>query len=204
MAADAAAPTARPSRTAETSTSTLWAPDAPLLRGLTATPTLPPGTGKDALLHHQQSRPSDAAQYAQQEPQQGELSATQTAQPTVLSVQSAPVASVATTSNDAEVSQPPHSARAAREQMQHHDANQPWAGAWSQPALPAVTVRSGLGRASLGVHQRRRETDAAVAVPAFRQQPRHSGGPQAARSLSWNQSAEQPMDNLVISGKFAE
>lgn len=208
MAAEAAAPAARPSRTAETSTSTLWAPDAPLLRGLNATPTVPPVAGMHDQLHLQQHEPAVQPQHAQQKPQQAGEMATQAAQPTAGSAQSAAASGGASTSSNTEVSQPtqtPSAAQQQAQQMQHHDANQPWARAWSQPALPAVTVAAGrprLGQADHAQQQRRRETVAEVAVSASLQQHRHSHGLHAVRSLSWSQSAEeQPVGSLHSSGK---
>lgn len=209
MAADAAAPAARPSRTAETSTSTLWAPDAPLLQGRIASPTLPAPTGMDVQPHNQQSHSSDGVVQPQQEQEQPELSPAQAAEPIVVMPQSAeptaPVLGVASTSNNAEGSQPTQLPPAAQAQMQHHDANQPWASAWTQPALPALTVaagRPGLERSRLGQHQHRTETASGTAVPPSLQQPRHSSGRHTARSLSWSQSAQQSVGSLVTSGEL--
>ena len=198
MAADAAAPVARPSRTAETSTSTLWAPDAPLLRG--------------QGMADQQGRIFDAAmqqQHAQQELQQSQESATKAAELPVHVAQSAAVLGNASVSNAAEkgqLAQMPGAAQQEAQQMHHHDANQPWASAWPQPMLPAVTVAAGhfgQARTSLAQHQRRRGTAESVAVSASLQQHRQSRGLHAMRSLSWSQSAEEhPVDSLPSSGKW--
>lgn len=194
MAADAAAPAACPSRTAETSTSTLWAPDAPLLRGLGA-------------IHqqHQQTHAHDAAVPQQHEAQQPQEAASQAEELHVAVVQSEP----ASTSNNPEGSDTadmPGAAQGEAQQRHHHDAHQPWASAWPQPMLPAVTTaagHSGQGQPSLGHHQRRRGTAESVAVSASLQQHRRSRGLHAARSLSWSQSAEEPPgSSLPSSGKL--
>ena len=197
MAADAAAPAARPSRTAETSTSTLWAPDAPLLRGS--------GTNDH---QHQRGHVCVDQQQAQQEPQQSWETATQAAELPVGIVQSAAVLDNTSVSNSAESSQSaqmPNAAQQEAQQMHHHDANQPWASAWTHPMLPAVTVAagySGQSRSNPG-RQHRRQTAESVAVSESVQQHRHSRGLHAARSLSWSQSAEERLvGSLPSSGKW--
>ena len=204
MAADAAAPAARPSQTAETSTSTLWASDAPLLQG----------RGQEDQLHlqqHQQGHLLGAAvqqQHAQQELQQSQERATKAAELPVHDTQSAAVLDNASVSSSADQSQPaelPSTSQQEAQQMHHHDAKQPWASAWAQPMLPAVTVaagHSGQGQTSLGLHQRRRGTAESVAVSASLQRQRHSRGVHAVKSLSWSQSAgEHPAGSLPSSGK---
>ena len=200
MAADAAAPAARPSRTAETSTSTLWAPDAPLLRGL--------GTNDN---QHQRGHVCGAAvpqQHAQQEPQQSQEQATQAAELPVHVAQSAAALDNVSVSNSAESSQPaqmPGAAQQEAQQMHHHDAHQPWGRVWAQPMLPAVTIAAGYtgqGRSNPG-RQHRRGTAESMAVSASLQQHRHSRGLHAARSLSWSRSAEEhPTGSLPSSGKW--
>lgn len=205
MAADAAAPAARPSRTAETSTSTLWAPDAPLLQG----------RGLEGQLHlqqHQQGHILDAAvprQHAQQELQQSQERTTKAAELPVSVALSAAVLDNASVSNNAERSHPTEIPSASQQEAQHkhhHHANQPWASGWAQPMLPAVSIaagHSGQGRTSLGLHQRRRGTAESVAVSASLQQQRHSREVHAVRSLSWSQSAEDhPVGSLPSSGKW--
>lgn len=190
MAADAAAPAARPSRTAETSTSTLWAPDAPLLRGLGAMDQ-----------QHQQTHAHDAAVPQQLERQQPQEMASQAAELPVAVAQSQ--AALASSSADrSRTAQRPAAAQQEAQQMHHHhDAHQPWASAWPQPILPAVTTaagHSGQEQSSLGHQQRRRGTAESVAVSASLQQQRRGHGLHAARSLSWSQSAEEQAGKWMI------
>ena len=196
MAADAAAPAARPCGTTETSTSTLCAPDALLLKGLGMTDQ-----------QHQEGHVFDAAmqqEHAQQEQQQSHKGATPAAELPVDTAQSTALMDNASFSNSAERGEPAQTPSAAGQQAHHHDANQPWTSAWTQPMLPAVTVaagQSGQRRTSLG-QQRRRGTVDSVAVSTF--QHRHNGGLHAVRSLSWSQSAEEhPVGSLPSSGKWS-
>ena len=220
MAANAAVPTARPSRTAETSTSTLWAPGAPLLQEqppclVTAAPDShqqqQPTQLQDALQGTQGSGTADWSE-AQPAPRGGE------SEPSTLPTEAADEgahaaaadspeqSSVQSQAEDPANSGMPHSMQLPTQHGSHHDAHQPWATSWSQPALPALTVPTAQSGSKMPVKQQQHRRSTASDVPASRalqqQAMRNSSGLQAARSLSWSQSAaaDQPLASRANSG----
>ena len=245
MAANAAAPSGRPSRTAETNTSMLWAPSAPLLPPQHAG-LLPAGLKPDseqAQQKHEQNvlcqsdrspaqsrdlhtqpeaqldhRPNDERN--QLSPQHAQLVAQQEyqqAEQLVEANDSSAAASVsAVASNGSSQARPestasedkPDSGQQAK-QASHNDAHQPWASCWLQPALPALAVpvtQRASYTAAVGQQGQQQRRVTASDVPHARmlqqQAARKSSGLQAARSLSWGQSAEdQALAKLRSSGE---
>ena len=217
MASDAAAPAANSRRSAETSTSTLWAPKLPGLPSSTASTNPAPGT--DAYIAQHQKRHicdheslSVTARRAEAGLQQRECTASEAAEPSLDQTQEAAAQTDATTSrgND-EVSQPDEVCSASQTQggqaqVQHHDATQPWAIAWTQAALPPVataSARTALPTSGPGPEPVRRATAADVCRADFLQQRRQISGLHAARSLSWSNSAgeDQTLPSQHVSGK---
>lgn len=215
MAANAAAPPARPSRTAETSTSTLWAPGAALLRqpsSLLQSSSLP-----DSQQQHQHEQASlsgapdlgsgnePGAQHAQRESQPassaGPSKIHDAADTDAASTESHDLTSVQSQAQGAPCSIVSHSMQQPSKHASHHDAHQPWASQWAQPALPALTVPTAQSRLGmpLDLQQHRRATAADIPVSRTLQQQamRNSSGLQAARSLSWSQPAAG--DSLLAS-----
>ena len=227
MAANGAAPPARPSRTAETSTSTLWAPGAALLQRQPSS-FLQSSSLPDSQQQQQQEQPiplqaslSDApdsgngnepgAQHAQRESQPlssaapSEIHAAEDTD--AASTESHDQTSVQSQAQGAPCSTVSHSMQQPSQHASHHDAHQPWASQWAQPALPALTVPTAQSRLDmpLGLQQHRRATAADVPVSRTLQQQamRNSSGLQAARSLSWSQPAagDSPLADQPSSGK---
>ena len=158
---------------------------------------------------HNQLLPEHAQSIAQQEIQQAEQ--------LVAADDSSAAASVsAVASNGSSQVRPksaaskdkPDSSQQAK-QASHHDAHQPWASCWTQPALPALAVpvtQRALytAAAEQQAQQQRRVTASDVPHARMLQQQaaRKSSGLQAARSLSWGQSAEdQALAKLRKSGE---
>lgn len=200
MAANAAAPAASSRRTAETNTSTLWVPGAPLLRGQTSSPALPT-TALNAQLEQQHQREACDAATAE-EPSQQEVNQAQdsSCQSAMDPVQTSAAYDDASASESGQVNQQAEMLSTAQQAQhaQHHDASQPWASAQTQPALPVVAVpadRLGLSR--------RRATAADVPAPAALWQHRQGSGLNTARSLSWSHAAaeDQPLNSQRSSGR---
>ncbi len=229
MAANAAAPPARPSRTAETSTSTLWAPGAALLHrqptSFLQPSSLPDGQKQPQQQHGQSiqlqaslsgapdlgSGNEPGAQHAQRESQPASSAAPSESHkaedPDAASTDSHDQTSVQSQAQVAPCSIVSHSMQQPNKHASHHDAHQPWASQWAQPALPALTVPTAQSRLDmpLGLQQHRRAT--AADVPASRtlqqQAMRNSSGLQAARSRSWSQPAagDSPLASQPSSGE---
>jgi len=230
MAANAAAPPARPSRTAETSTSTLWAPGAALLQQQPSS-FLQPSSRPDSQQQQQEQTiqlqaslsgahdlgngDEPGAQHAHHESQPASSAAPSEVYiaegPDAASSESHDQTSVQSQAEGAPCSAVSHSMQQPSKQpskhASHHDAHQPWASQWAQPALPALTVPTAQSR--LGVpldhQQHRRATAADVPVSRTLQQQamRNSSGLQAARSLSWSQPAagDSPLASQPSLGK---
>lgn len=220
MAANAAVPPARPSRTAETSTSTLWAPGAPVL------PEQPPcllQTSRTAAPDsHQQQQPTQLqdtlqgtqgsgtadwpeAQHAAESVASGLTAEADAEDAHAAAADSRDQSSVQSQAEDLASSGMSHSMQLPPQQGSHHDAHQPWATSWSQPALPALTVPTAGSNRPVKQQQHRRSTasDAPASRALQQQAMRNSSGLQAAaRSLSWSQSAaaDQPLAGHATSG----
>jgi len=230
MAANAAAPPARPSRTAETSTSTLWAPGAALLQRQPSSflqPSLPDSQHQQPQQQqHEQSIQLQAslngapdlgsgnepgAQHAQRESQPASSAAPSqihNAEDTDAALtDSHDRNDVQSQAQEAPCSIMSHSTQQPSKHASHHDAHQPWASQWAQPALPALTVPTAQSSLDvpLGLQQHRRSTAADVPVSRTLQQQamRNSSGLQAARSLSWSQPAagDSPLASQPSSGE---
>ena len=205
MAANAAAPAASSRRTAETNTSTLWAPSAPLLQGQTSSPALP-STALDTQLEQQHwgeaSGTAAAEELSQQEVNRAQDSSCQAAMELVQAPAAADGAVASEGCQDSPEAEAPSITQQAQH-AQHHDASQPWARAQTQPALPVVSVSADRPRLSVRPEQRRRATAADAPVPAAVQQHRQGSGLNAARSLSWSHSAaeDQPLNSQRSSGR---
>ena len=198
MAANAAAPPLRPSRTAETSTSTLWAPGPPLLQ---RQPDLPQPASVAILdCQQQQQQPTqlragisgaqDSGNNSQQEAQFAQHAARhdkQEAQPLASAGDYSMLSSE--DNNDSEAAldaepvrdstQVPHRAEAPSseaavsgqqesKQASHHDAHQPWANIWTQPSLPALTVPAAQSGAGILPGHQQYRRATASDVPATR------------------------------------
>lgn len=222
MAANAAVPPARPSRTAETSTSTLWAPCAPLLQD--QPPCLEQNARTAAPDSHQQQQPtqlqgtshgtrgSGTVDWPEAQPAPHGAELVTSGSPTEAAAGDAHAAAadshdqsnVQSQAEDPASGGMSHSMQLPPQHGSHHDAHQPWARGWSQPALPALTVPTAGSNRPMKQQQHRRST--ASDVPASRmlqqQAMRNSSGLQAARSLSWSQSAaaDQPLISQATSG----
>lgn len=225
MAANAAAPSARPSRTAETSTSTLWAPGAALLQQQPTSflqSSLPDGPKQPQQQQEQftqlqaslrgapdlGSGNEQRAQHAQRDSQPASSAAPSEIHNTdASSTESHDQTSVQSQAQETPCSIVSDSMQQPSKHASHHDAHQPWASQWAQPALPALTVPTAQSRLDmrLGLQQHRRATAADVPVSRTLQQQamRNSSGLQAARSLSWSQPAagDSPLASQPSSGK---
>ncbi|DBA99043.1 hypothetical protein WJX77_007957 [Trebouxia sp. C0004] len=210
MAANAAAPPARPSRTAETSTSTLWAPGAALLHRQPSS-FLQHSSLPDSQQQQQQEQSTQlqaslsgapdsgnepGAQHAQHESQPASSAAPSEVHaaedPDAVSIESHERTSVQNHSAGAPCSIVSHSMQQPSQHASHRDGHQPWASQWAQPALPALAVPTAQLRLGMPLdhQQHRRATAADVPVSRTLQQTmRNSSGLQAARSLSWSQPA---------------
>ncbi|KAA6428241.1 MAG: hypothetical protein FRX49_01837 [Trebouxia sp. A1-2] len=216
MAANAAAPPARSSRTAETSTSTLWAPGAALLQRQLSSLSQPSSL-QDS--QHQQPQQQEehftqlqaslrvapdsgngnepGAQHAQHESQPASSAAPSEVHAAedsdAASTESHDQTSVQSQAQGAPCSIVSHSMQQPSKRASHHDAHEPWASQWAQPALPALTLptaQSCLDRpGDLQQHRRATAADVPVSRTLQQQAMRNSSGLQAARSLSWSQPA---------------